>query len=114
MISRPRRAITLGVAAAATVVALVPAAAATKPKPPAPLTIYPSTTTCPQGQGSATYSLDTVPGDPTMDCLGFVVGLSGGKPAGPRADEDYVGTSRTKVKLAKSGAIAGSVGIKAT
>jgi hypothetical protein len=116
MTSRPRRALTLGLAAAATVATLVPAAAATKakPRPPAPLTIYPGTTSCPQGQGSATYALDTVPGDASTDCLGFVVGVAGGKPEGPRADEDYVGTSRTKVKLAKSGAITGSVGVKAT
>jgi hypothetical protein len=116
MTSRPRRAFMLGLAAAATVATLVPAAAATKakPKPPAPLSVYPGTTSCPQGQGSATYALDTVPGDPKTDCLGFVVGVSGGKPEGPRADEDYVGTARTKVKLAKSGAIAGNFGVKAT
>lgn len=114
MISRPRRALTLGLAAATTAVAIVPAAAATKAKAPKPLTIYPSTATCPQGQGSATYVLDTVPGDAGNDCLAFVFGVSGGKPEGPRADEDYVATNRVKVKLGKSGAITGSLGIKAT
>ncbi|MDQ1686423.1 MAG: hypothetical protein QOC82_3160 [Frankiaceae bacterium] len=113
MISRPRRAVTLGLAAVATAAAIVPAAAATKAKGPKPLTIYPSTTSCPQGQGSATYALDIVPGDDSNDCLGFVVGVSGGKPEGPRSDEDYVATSRAKVKLAKSGAITGNIGIKA-
>lgn len=113
MISRPRRALTLVLAAAATTVAIVPAAAATKAKPK-PLTIYPSTTSCPQGQGSATYALDTIPGDPANDCLGFVFGVSGGMPEGPRADEDYAATKRVKVTLGKSGSITGSIGIKAT
>lgn len=115
MISRPRRALTLGLAAAATAVAIVPAAAATKAKPaPKPLTIYPATTSCPQGQGTATYALDTVPGDPSNDCLAFIFGVSGGMPQGPRADEDYAATKRVKVKLGKSGSITGSIGIKAT
>jgi hypothetical protein len=116
MISRPRRAVTLGLAAAATAAAIVPAAAATKGKParpPAPLTIYPSTTSCPQGQGSATYALDTIPGDASNDCFAFVVGVDGGKPVGPRADEDYVATSRAKAKLAKSGSITGSIAVNA-
>lgn len=111
MNSRPRRALTLGLAAAATAVAIVPAAAATKAAPK-PLTVYPGTTSCPQGQGSASYALDTVPGA-TSDCLGFVFGVSNGKPEGPRADEDYIGTARTKVTLAKSGSITGSIGIDA-
>ncbi len=116
MISRSRRAVTFGLAATALAAAVVPAAAATraKPKPPPPLTIYPSTTTCPQGSGSATYALDTAPGDPKNDCLAFILGVSGGKPAGPRADEDYIATNHAKVKLAKSGSITGNIGIKAT
>jgi len=116
MISRSRRAITLGLAAAAVAAAVVPAAATPKAKaakPPAPLTLYPGTTSCPSS-GDATYALDTVPGDSSNDCLAFVVGVQGGKPAGPRADEDYVGTSKAKVKLAKSGSITGKFGIKAT
>lgn len=113
MISHSRRAFTLGLAAAAVAAAIVPAAAATKTKPPAPLTVYPGTTSCPQS-GNATYVLDTVPGDASNDCLAFVVGTAGGKPQGPRADEDYVAANHAKVRLAKSGSITGTFGIKAT
>jgi hypothetical protein len=116
MSCRPRRALMLGLVAAATAVAIVPAAAATKarPRPPAPLTIYPSTTSCPQS-GNATYALDTVPGDAADNCMALEVGTDGaGKPVGPRSDEDYLATSRVKVKLAKSGSIAGTIGINAT
>ena len=109
MISRPRRAITLGLAAAATAVAIVPAAAATKAKPK-PLTIYPGNTSCPSS-GDATYALDTIPGDDSTDCLGIIISAGGD---GPRADEDYVATNRVKVKLAKSGAITGTIAFKAT
>jgi hypothetical protein len=113
MTSRPRRVLTLGLAAAATAAAIVPTAASAKAKTPAPLTVYPSTTSCPSS-GDATYALDTVPGDAADDCLALQAGVDGGKPASPRIDEDYVATSHAKVKLAKSGTITGTIAINAT
>jgi hypothetical protein len=105
-----RRALTLGLAATAVAAAIVPAAAATKA--PAPLTVYPSTASCPTGQGAAVYAIDTAAGSDKNDCAAFQAGVNAGKPT-VAADADYIGTPRTHVKLGKSGAISGVIAVKA-
>jgi hypothetical protein len=108
-----RRALTVGLAAVATAAAIVPAAAATKAKAPAPLTVYPQTAECTTGQGSPTWALDTTASDANDGCIGFGAGINNGQPEGPRTDEDYAGSPRTHVRLAKSGSITGTIKIKA-